>query len=138
MMAPRRTPDTMDQHTPEEDLRTLRAAYRTRVRPFGAERLRMADRVGEAERDHPEYRERVTFIAHLIPSRQDVPEYVEYLERIEALVAVVNHRHGTTVVDVGETRHQPAKKDSRRPATERPGTALFSARDPYGCCRIAE
>jgi trehalose 6-phosphate synthase len=25
-----------------------------------------------------------------------VPEYREYLERIEALVAVVNHRHGTT------------------------------------------
>jgi trehalose 6-phosphate synthase len=45
---------------------------------------------------HPEFREQVTFIAHLIPSRQDVPEYVEYLERIEALVAVVNHRHGTT------------------------------------------
>ena len=31
-----------------------------------------------------------------MPSRQDVPEYAEYLERIEALVAVVNHRHGTT------------------------------------------
>jgi trehalose 6-phosphate synthase len=45
---------------------------------------------------HPEFREQVTFIAHLQPSRQDVPEYVEYLERIEALVAVVNHRHGTT------------------------------------------
>jgi trehalose 6-phosphate synthase len=45
---------------------------------------------------HPEFREQVTFIAHLIPSRQDVPEYAEYLERIEALVAVVNHRHGTT------------------------------------------
>ena len=45
---------------------------------------------------HPELRERVTFIAHLQPSRQDVPEYAEYLERIEALVAVVNHRHGTT------------------------------------------
>ena len=45
---------------------------------------------------HPEFRERVTFIAHLQPSRQDVPEYTEYLERIEALVAVVNHRHGTT------------------------------------------
>jgi len=44
----------------------------------------------------PEFRERVTFIAHLQPSRQDVPEYAEYLERIEALVAVVNHRHGTT------------------------------------------
>jgi trehalose 6-phosphate synthase len=45
---------------------------------------------------HPEFRERVTFVAQLMPSRQDVPEYAEYLERIEALVAVVNHRHGTT------------------------------------------
>jgi trehalose 6-phosphate synthase len=45
---------------------------------------------------HPEFREKVTFVAHLQPSRQDVPEYAEYLERIEALVAVVNHRHGTT------------------------------------------
>src|SRR6476661_2110500 len=45
---------------------------------------------------HPEFRERVTFIAHLVPSRQDVPEYAEYMERIEALAAVVNHRHGTT------------------------------------------
>ena len=45
---------------------------------------------------HPEFREQVTFIAHLQPSRQDVPEYAEYRERIEALVAVVNHRHGTT------------------------------------------
>jgi trehalose 6-phosphate synthase len=45
---------------------------------------------------HPEFRERVTFVAHLQPSRRDVPQYVEYLERIEALVAVVNHRHGTT------------------------------------------
>ncbi len=44
---------------------------------------------------HPEFREQVTFVAHLVPSRQDVPQYVEYLERIEALVAVVNHRHGT-------------------------------------------
>src|SRR4051812_22984767 len=44
---------------------------------------------------HPEWRERVTFIAQLMPSRTDVPEYAEYLERIEALVAVVNHRHGT-------------------------------------------
>ena len=45
---------------------------------------------------HPEFNERVTFIAQLMPSRQDVPEYSEYLEKIEALVAVVNHRHGTT------------------------------------------
>jgi trehalose 6-phosphate synthase len=44
---------------------------------------------------HPEFRERVTFIAQMMPSRTDVAEYAEYLERIEALVAVVNHRHGT-------------------------------------------
>jgi trehalose 6-phosphate synthase len=44
---------------------------------------------------HPEFHEDVTFIAQLMPSRTDVPEYAEYLERIEALVAVVNHRHGT-------------------------------------------
>lgn len=44
---------------------------------------------------HPEFRERVTFMAQLMPSRTDVPEYAEYLERIEASVAVVNHRHGT-------------------------------------------
>ena len=37
----------------------------------------------------------MTFIAQLMPSRMDVPEYQEYLERIEALVAIVNHRHGT-------------------------------------------
>jgi trehalose 6-phosphate synthase len=44
---------------------------------------------------HPEFRERITFIAQLMPSRTDVPEYSEYLERIEAVVAVVNHRHGS-------------------------------------------
>jgi len=45
--------------------------------------------------EHPEFRERVSFIAQLMPSRTDVPEYREYLDRIEALVAVVNQRHGT-------------------------------------------
>jgi trehalose 6-phosphate synthase len=45
---------------------------------------------------HPEFHERITFTAQLMPSRTDVPEYAEYLEKIEALVAVVNHRHGTT------------------------------------------
>src|SRR6185437_3225128 len=30
---------------------------------------------------HPEFREKVTFIAQLMPSRTDVPEYAEYLER---------------------------------------------------------
>ena len=45
--------------------------------------------------EHPEFLERVTFIAQLMPSRMDVAEYAEYLQRIEALVAVINHRHGT-------------------------------------------
>src|SRR5262249_14743031 len=44
---------------------------------------------------HPEFRERITFVAQMMPSRTDVPQYAEYLERIEALVAVVNHRHGS-------------------------------------------
>ena len=44
---------------------------------------------------HPEFSERITFTAQLIPSRTDVAQYAEYLERIEALVAIVNHRHGT-------------------------------------------
>jgi len=44
---------------------------------------------------HPEFLERVTFIAQLMPSRMDVEQYRDYLERIEHLVAIVNHRHGT-------------------------------------------
>src|SRR5437763_12232560 len=44
---------------------------------------------------HPDFREKVTFIAQLMPSRTDVVEFAEYLERIEAVVAVVNHRHGS-------------------------------------------
>jgi len=45
--------------------------------------------------EHPEFLERVTFIAQLMPSRMDVPQYRDYLERIEALVAVINQRYGT-------------------------------------------
>ncbi len=45
---------------------------------------------------HPEFRERVTFLALLQPSREDVEEYVTYRERVERLVADINTRHGTT------------------------------------------
>ena len=45
--------------------------------------------------EHPEFVERVTFIAQLMPSRMDVPQYEDYLKRIEGLVAIVNQRHGT-------------------------------------------
>jgi trehalose 6-phosphate synthase len=99
------------------DHRTTRQiAQGTRVREFEEELLRrrrdfLILRVDRADlsknvlrgfsafdlflEEHPEFTERVTFMAQLMPSRTDVPQYAEYLERIEALVAVVNHRHGT-------------------------------------------
>ncbi len=45
---------------------------------------------------HPEFREDITFFAMLQPSRQDVPEYVEYVERITTLVSRINTKHGNT------------------------------------------
>jgi trehalose 6-phosphate synthase len=45
-------------------------------------------------RDHRELTGRVTFLALLQPSRQDVPEYVEYLEKIRRLVADINLEFG--------------------------------------------
>jgi trehalose 6-phosphate synthase len=43
--------------------------------------------------DHPELIGRVSFLAFLQPSRQDVPEYSTYLASIGAVVAQVNARH---------------------------------------------
>ena len=45
---------------------------------------------------HPEFKERLTFLALLQPSRQDVEEYVTYRDRVERLVANINTRHGST------------------------------------------
>ncbi len=45
---------------------------------------------------HPEFRERVTFLALLQASRGDVEEYVTYRERVERVVADINTQHGTT------------------------------------------
>jgi len=45
---------------------------------------------------HPEFKERLTFLALLQPSREDVEEYVTYRERVERIVADVNTHHGTT------------------------------------------
>jgi trehalose 6-phosphate synthase len=44
--------------------------------------------------DHPELVGRVVFFALLQPSRQDVPEYADYISAIGAVVAEVNARHG--------------------------------------------
>ncbi|MDQ3570011.1 MAG: trehalose-6-phosphate synthase [Actinomycetota bacterium] len=46
--------------------------------------------------DHPELAERVTFLALIQPSREDVEQYVDYLERIQNLVDDVNAKYGTT------------------------------------------
>jgi len=101
---------------PIDHLATRRLAQGERVKAFEQELLRrrrdfLILRVDRADlsknvlrgfsafdlflEQHPEIRERVTFVAQLMPSRTDVPQYAEYLERIEALVAVINHRHGT-------------------------------------------
>ena len=44
---------------------------------------------------HPEWRGRVTMLALLDPSRQDLPEYVDYVSALEREAAGVNDRHGT-------------------------------------------
>ncbi|MGH9030090.1 MAG: alpha,alpha-trehalose-phosphate synthase (UDP-forming) [Acidimicrobiales bacterium] len=43
---------------------------------------------------HPDLAGRVTFLALLQPSRQDVPEYAQYTEKILRLVADINLKHG--------------------------------------------
>ena len=45
-------------------------------------------------RDHPDLTGRVTFLALLQPSRQDVEEYADYLGKIRRLVADINLEHG--------------------------------------------
>jgi trehalose 6-phosphate synthase len=42
----------------------------------------------------PELRERVTFLALLQPSRQEVPAYADYLDTIRRTVAEINRKHG--------------------------------------------
>jgi len=44
---------------------------------------------------HPEWRERVVFLASVYPSRTGVPAYVEYQAEVERLVARINERWAT-------------------------------------------
>jgi trehalose 6-phosphate synthase len=53
--------------------------------------------------DHPEMHGRVTMLALLDPSRQDIPEYAEYLGAIQRTARVVNdrfQREGWTPIDL--------------------------------------
>lgn len=45
--------------------------------------------------DHPELSGRVTFLALVQPSREDVQQYVDYLDDVRRIVAEVNDKHGT-------------------------------------------
>jgi trehalose 6-phosphate synthase len=44
--------------------------------------------------EHPEWHERVSMLALLDPSRQSIPEYVEYLESVQREAAVTNETFG--------------------------------------------
>jgi trehalose 6-phosphate synthase len=46
---------------------------------------------------HPEWRGRVRMLAFLDPSRQSIPEYVDYLDAVERTVADVNARHDDAI-----------------------------------------
>jgi trehalose 6-phosphate synthase len=46
-------------------------------------------------RRYPELREKVRFLAFLIPSRGTIPEYAEYQARVMALVDSINRRYGS-------------------------------------------
>ena len=45
---------------------------------------------------HPEFKDRITFLALLQPSREDVEEYVVYRERVMRIVEQINTKHGNT------------------------------------------
>jgi trehalose 6-phosphate synthase len=51
---------------------------------------------------HPEYQGRVNFVAVLVPSRMDVPEYQEYLGRVSEIVFQINAKFANV-----ETGWQP-------------------------------
>jgi len=79
-----------DQHLSGDDQRLIVRVDRTDpskniVRGFRAFGL-MLD-------EHPELVDRVTFLASLMPSRTDVPEYADYLAQVGAVVAEINARH---------------------------------------------
>jgi trehalose 6-phosphate synthase len=45
--------------------------------------------------DHPDLKEKVTFLALLVPSREGLEEYQEYAEQVRGVIARVNQRFGT-------------------------------------------
>ena len=45
---------------------------------------------------HPEYKEKVTFLALLVPSRRGIEEYTDYLDKIMAITGQINAEFGSS------------------------------------------
>jgi len=45
---------------------------------------------------HPELLERVRFLAFLVPSRTNLPEYRQYINEVRELIRNINQKHGTS------------------------------------------
>ena len=45
---------------------------------------------------HPEYKEKVTFLALLVPSRRGIEEYTDYLDKIMAITGQINAEYGSS------------------------------------------
>ena len=45
--------------------------------------------------DHPEWKEKVVYIQNVIPSRDEIPAYVERKSKLEELIGTINGKHST-------------------------------------------
>ena len=45
---------------------------------------------------HPDYKEKVQFIALLVPSRRGIEEYTDYLDKIMAISGQINAEYGSS------------------------------------------
>jgi len=98
-------PDAIEQRAASDEVRAAGEDLEARRRDHLILRVDRADLSKNIVRgfkaydvlldDHPELAERVTFLALIQPSREDVEEYRQYVERIRRVVADVNLKHGT-------------------------------------------
>lgn len=92
-----RRANTAPIHSLEEELIVTRRQYMllttAQVDP-SANLLRGLTALDTLLTQSPQHCDRITYRLLLWVKTKDIPEYAEYLERIEALVAVVNQRHG--------------------------------------------
>ena len=103
------------------------------VRGFKAFRLLLEE--------HPEWHGRVTMLALLDPSRQSIPEYVDYLAAVEREAHEINERYGTEgwlPVDLQVARRLPAlgrRLQAVRRAVREPGLRRAEPRREGGAAR---